>query len=301
MLMPKVPSSYPKTQSVARSRKGSKMAGVIASVVAPHTPRIGVEANAPAFQRGLIAGERELGERLRALKPDLFVLQSSHWVSTFNWYATGHAVHEGICVADEAPDLIPGTPYRRTGDPDYAKALVERVRAADIPCGLNESPHFAWDYASLVPLQYLDPDAEVPVVLLPTVICSDLDENIRVGELVHAAAGETGRRAVFIASSSLSHKVMRGPELWPSQDMQDMDHRLVGLLVDGRIDEIARWLPTYSREAVAEMGGRPLCGMLGSMQAMARDGGKLSGRQYGTYAQSSGSGNAIVCVAPAAA
>jgi 3,4-dihydroxyphenylacetate 2,3-dioxygenase len=277
------------------------MAGVIASIVAPHTPRIGIEANAPAFQRGLIDGERELGERLRGMRPDLFILQSSHWVSTFNWYATGHAVHEGICVADEAPDMIPGIHYRRQGDPDYARALVEQIRGADIPCGLNESPHFHWDYGSFVPLQYLDPDAEIPVVLLPTVICSDLDENIRVGQLVHDTAVQTGRRVVFIASCALSHKVIRGPELWPSQEMQDMDHRFVDLLVHGRIDEIAEWIPAYSRDAVAEMGGRPLCGMLGSMQAMARDAGTLAGRQYGAYAQSSGSGNATVCVTPAAA
>ena len=274
------------------------MAGVIASVVASHVPRIGIERNAPEFARGLIQGERELGESLRALEPSLFVLQSAHWVCTFNWYVTAQAVHEGVCVADEATDLMPGTPYRRTGDPSFASALAERVRAADIPCGLNESPHFTWDYGSLVPLQYIDPAGEVPVVLLPAVICSDLQENMTVGRLVHETAAEQGRRAVFIASCALSHKLVRGPELWPSDEMQQLDHRLIDLLCAGRIDEVADWLPAYSRDAVAEMGGRVLCGMAGSMQAMAEAAGPVTGQQFGPYCQSSGTGNVSVCVRP---
>ena len=132
-------------------------AGVIASVVAPHTPRIGIEKNAPEFQRGLIQGLKDMGEALRAQKPDLFVLLSSHWVSTFNWYATSHQQHQGICIADEAPDLIPGVEYTRQGDPAFARELASRLSQNDVPCALNDSPHFNWDYGTFVPLQYLDP------------------------------------------------------------------------------------------------------------------------------------------------
>jgi len=277
------------------------MAGLVAAALTPHTPRIGIEANAPDFARGLIDGERELGARLRALSPDLIVLQSSHWVSTFNWYVAAHALHEGVCVADEAPDLIPGIPYRRTGDPDFAHALAARIGEAGIPAGLNTSPHFKWDYGSLVPLQYLDPEAEVPVVLLPTVICSDLQENMTVGRLVHDTATALGRRAVLVASCALSHKVVRGPELWPTEARQEMDHRFVALMCDGAVDELAAWLPDYSREAVAEMGGRPMAGLIGGLQTLQASAGDLTGRQFGPYGQSSGSGNAAVGLWPAAA
>ena len=92
--------------------------GLIASAVATHSPRMAIEETAPDFVRGLIAGSREMGEAVRGLDPDLIVLQSAHWVSTFNWYVTAHAVHEGVCMAEEAPDLIPGIPYRLPGDPD---------------------------------------------------------------------------------------------------------------------------------------------------------------------------------------
>ena len=270
--------------------------GIVASVVAPHTPRIGLEDKAPPFARGLIDGLRELGVSLRGQRPDLIVLQSSHWVSTFNWYTTAHARHEGVCIADEAPDLIPGVAYNRPGDPGFARALAERLQAEGVPCGLNESPHFDWDYGSLVPLQYIDPNGEVPVVLLPTVICSELEECRTVGAAVHRLARETGKRVAFVASCALSHKVLRGPELWPSEALQALDQRFMALVEGAQVAELAEWTPTYCRDAVAEMGGRPISTMIGALQAMAGESGTLQGHRFGPYGQSSGSGNACLAV-----
>jgi 3,4-dihydroxyphenylacetate 2,3-dioxygenase len=239
---------------------------------------MGVEERAPDFVRGLIAGLREMGEALRASKPDLFVLHSAHWVSTFNWYVTAQAVHEGVCVADEAPDLIPGTPYHRHGDPGFAAAMAEAMNGAGIPCRLNTSPHYAWDYATLVPLQYIDPEASVPVVTLTSVLCSDSDECFKVGGLAHDAAVSSGRRVAFISSCALSHKVLRDPELWPSEDLQAMDRRFVELVCAGRTAELIAWFPTFASDAVAEMGGRTLASMLGAMDALEKASGALEGR-----------------------
>lgn len=275
------------------------MTGLIAAALAPHTPRIGIEAKAPPFQLGLIEGLRALGRELAALRPDFFVMQSSHWVSTFNWYVTGHAVHEGMCVADEAPDLIPGVPYRRPGVPDFAAALRDDLLAAGIPCGFNDTPHFAWDYASYVPLHYLDAAEAIPVMLLPTVICSPLEENRRVGALVHETARRLKRRVVFIASSALSHEVARGPELWPTPERRALDQRFLDMAEAGKVAELAEWLPQFARDSVAEMGGRPVAALIGAAEQLVATYGCVTGRRYGTYAQSSGSGNAAFCFLPA--
>jgi 3,4-dihydroxyphenylacetate 2,3-dioxygenase len=275
--------------------------GLIACGVAAHTPRIGIEKNAPVFQLGLISGLREMGQAIRAMRPDVIVLQSAHWVSTFNWYVTAHRVHEGICIADEAPDIIPGIPYRRKGDPEMALALRDKMVGAGIPCGVNDVSHYTFDYASLVPIQYLDPEAEVPMVTLPSVVCSEIEECVTVGRLVHKAAEASGRRAVFISSCALSHKVVRGPDKWPSPELQALDRRFIELALGGQAKALHQFLPEFSRAAVAEMGGRTISGMIGAMEALEKARGPLVGRQYGTYAQSSGSGNANICVTPKAA
>jgi 3,4-dihydroxyphenylacetate 2,3-dioxygenase len=272
---------------------------LIAVAVAPHAPRLGIEERVPTFQTGLIDGLKQMGQVLRGLRPDLFVVNSAHWVSTFNWYATVQDPHRGVCIADEAPHLMPGTPYERKGDPAFARAFVEELKAAGIPALPNESPHYQWDYASLVPLLYLDPDAEVPVVQIPTVHQGSLAEAIEVGRLLDQVAQRTGRRTCVIASTALSHALERGPEKWPTPRRMALDKELIGHLERGEVARLLEWLPAYSREAVAEMGGRVLAVMCGALVALHARAAELRGRLYGAYAQSSGSGNASIAVVPA--
>ena len=273
--------------------------GVIASVLAPHTPRMGDPENAPDFVKPLIQSQYEMGEVIRALKPDVIVLQSAHWVSTFPWYAASHAVHEGVCIADEAPDLFAGIPYKRTGEPGFANALTDAIKGLDVPCGVNNNPNFRFDYGTMLPIKHIDPNGEIPFVPLPTVVCSDLEENRQVGRLIHKVAVDRGQQVVFVASCALAHKVRRGPALWPTDPEQALDRQFIELVEAGDLDGLLAFAPRYVIDATAEMGGRILYTMLGAMEAMRESSGDLVGLQYGPYTQSSGSGNANLSLVPA--
>jgi 3,4-dihydroxyphenylacetate 2,3-dioxygenase len=82
----------------------------------------------------------------------------------------------------------------------------------------------------------------------------------------------------------------------PTPERVALDRRFIGLMTAGKMAELIDWLPQFSREAVAEMGGRVLATMLGCLEAMHQDGGALACEMIGDYAQSSGSGNANLCV-----
>ncbi len=274
------------------------MTGVLAAGIVAHVPTLARAEITPAFQHTLVEGEQALGQRLRRLKPDLWVVISTHWVSTFNWFATCQAQHEGVCVADEAPDLIPGMPYRYDGDAGFGEALVAAWQAAGLPAARNASPHYTWDYGTFVPLSHLDPRAEVAVVGVPVVLMADLDECRRAGEAIHAVAKRLGRTAVVLASSALSHALVRGRENPPTPERQQSDARVIERLLAGDVAGMQSGLPAYARSAVVEMGGRALATMLGAAGALIADGAALRGRQFGGYAQSSGSGNANLILAP---
>jgi 3,4-dihydroxyphenylacetate 2,3-dioxygenase len=271
---------------------------IIGAALATHSPRMA--AQEPAFMSELIQGARTMGEHVREARPDVLVVQSAHWLSTFHWYVTCQARHEGMCVAQEAPDLIPGIPYDRKGDPQLAAAIAEEAQGALAPfaskCGRNETGHFVWDYGSLVPLLYMDPDARLPVVLLSTCMAATLDECLAMGAAIRKAAERLGRRLLFVASGALSHELTRTPEDWPTPQRQDMDKRFVKLLQAGDVAALRAWLPKFSKEAMAEVGGRHLATMLGVLDGA---GNGLHGEAFG-YGQSSGSGNANVLVRPAA-
>lgn len=274
------------------------MSGVIAAGLVAHVPTLSRPEITPAFQRTLVEGEHALGEQLRALKPDLWVVISTHWVSTFNWFATCQERHRGLCVADEAPDLIPGAPYDYPGDAQFGRALVDAWKDGGLPAVRNESPHYCWDYGTWVPMSHLDPQAQVAVVGVPVVLMADLDECRRAGEAIHASAKRLGRKAVVLASSALTHALVRGRQNEPAPERRLADDRAIERLLAGDIASLQNELPQYAKSAVLEMGGRAIATMLGAAQALAADGAALKGRQYGGYAQSSGSGNANLILAP---
>ena len=274
------------------------MTGVVAAGIVAHVPTMGRAEITPDFQQTLVEGERTLGKAIRsALKPDVWVVCSTHWVATFDWLPTCQPLHEGHCVADEAPNLIPGIPYRYRGDPEFGRALIDAFGEAKVPVAANDSPHYEWDYGTFVPLSHLDPDAEVAVVGLPTVLMADHAECLRAGAAVYETAKRLGRRTVFLASSALSHVLVRGRHNWPAPERMDADAKFIDQLKRGAIADAVAGFTDYSRFTGAEMGGRVLATFLGVVQGLAGEGRPLAARQFGEYAQSSASGNANVLVA----
>jgi 3,4-dihydroxyphenylacetate 2,3-dioxygenase len=126
---------------------------------------------------------------------------------------------------------------------------------------------------------------------------SDHAECLRAGAAVHATAKRLGRRTVFLASTAFAHILVRGRHNMPTPERVAGDKAFIEHLKAGAIEDAVAGFGDYSRLVGAEMGGRPLATLLGVTRAMAADGAKLGGRQYGEYAQSSASGNAVVLMA----
>ena len=274
------------------------MSGVVATALVAHVPTLGRAENTPDYQQTLVQAERTMGVAVReALKPDVWVIVSTHWISTFDWFATCQALHEGLCVAQEAPNLIPGLPYRYRGDPEFGAALVEAWKEAGVAAVRNEADNYRWDYGTFVPLQYIDPAGEVAVVGVPVVLMADHGECLRAGAAVHTTAKKLGKRVVFLASTALSHLLVRGRHNWPTPERVEADKRFIEFLKRGAIDEVIQGFTEYSKKVVAEMGGRALATMVGVVSAMSRDGKAMAARQFGDYAQSSGSNNAVLLIA----
>ena len=119
---------------------------------------------------------------------------------------------------------------------------------------------------------------------------ADIGECMAVGAAVAQAAKESGRRIAFLASTALSHRLVRGPDHWPSDDEQKQDHAFINLLCSGHVQQAQRQFSDYARAVTAEMGGRNLATFLGTFDNDTQ----YHGRQYGSYGQSSGSGNASI-------
>jgi len=237
------------------------MGELIAVYLTVHTPRYCTYEAAfagklahPDFRMvrdGLVAQ----GRHLAGARPDVVVLNSCHLVSTFPTVVDGTPRHRGVLTAQEAPDLIRGVEYDFPGDYELGSALVDRGRAAGHLCTLADDVHFPLDYGTVMPMVcYLDRSQRIPVVPVSVTLASDLEECFAWGRHLVRAVRELPRRAAFVASGSLSHKIVRGPERWPSAADQELDHRFARMLADGEYDKLWAWLPEYAHVVQAEMG-----------------------------------------------
>jgi len=260
---------------------------IIVGVCAAHSPRIAFPEKAGPVWHDLIAAMRRAADTLAERKPDVVVIVSAHWVTSFNIYVEASARHKGILTAMECPDLLRAIPYDFPGDPELAHAIVERGKALGIPVIATDEPSYVEDYGTIICLQYLTPKWDVPVVSLSACLMSSLDECMQFGAAVREAVEQTGRRAAVVSSSAFAHNLVRGPETWPTPQERAVDDHLIELMTQGRLDTARALLPTFAHQACYEMGGRCIATLLGALG----DGWK--GTFYG-YGPSSGSGNPVI-------
>jgi 3,4-dihydroxyphenylacetate 2,3-dioxygenase len=233
----------------------------------------------------------EQGRHVATVKPDVIVINSCHLITTFPTVVDGTPRHRGVLTAQEAPELIHGVEYDLPGDYELASELVDRGKRAGLMCTLANDVHYPLDYGTVMPLVcYLDRAQRVPVVPVSVCLSADLDESFAWGRVIVQAARSLGRRAAFVASGSVSHKLVRGPEKWPAAAEQELDHRFAKMLEGGDYERLWAWLPEYTAVAEPEMGGRHLAMMLG---ALTETGERFDATVH-AYGPSSGSGNYVI-------
>ncbi len=222
---------------------------------------------------------------------DVILINSCHLVTTFPTVVDGTPRHRGVLTAQEAPELIHGVAYDYPGDYQFAARLVDRGRVEGRPCVLANDVHYPLDYGTVMPMVcYLDRAQRLPMVPVSVCLVADLEECFAWGRSIAQVAGESGRRIGFVASGSMSHKLVRGPEQGPSPQDEGLDHRFAALLAEGKYHELKAWLADYARAAQPEMGGRHLAMMLGALT----ESGQSFAATVHAYGPSSGSGNYVI-------
>jgi len=257
-------------------------------IIAPHAPSMIFEDQAPEYQKEAIQGMKTVAKIIDEINPDVALLVSCHWMTTFDHYVDASEYHKGKCTSPENPALIHKVPYSYPGDRELGVKLAEAGQKAGIPVVELNDPEYDWDYGTLVPLRYLIPKENIPVINMPVVMCSTLDECYLWGQVIRDVVEQMGRKAIMIASGALSHNLVRGREIMPTLAEQAMNNQFVSLLEKGDLDTAWNMLPQFGHLAKVESGGRHLATLLGFLK-----GGSYDYGYYG-FCQSSASGNVVV-------
>lgn len=260
------------------------------AVLSPHVPSIVYEENVPDFQKEMVEGMKRLSKEIDKMNPDAIVLVSCHWPSTFFHYVDGTQEHKGLMTAAEAPDLIKDVPYHFPGEPELARNLVKAGQEVGLDVKEMDDPYYVWDYGSVVPLRYLTPKSNIPVINLSVTLAASLEETYQWGQVIAEQLKNSDKKYVFLASGALSHNLVRGRHHIPTVSEHALDKQFVNFLENKQYEEAYQMLPEYARMAKVESGGRHLAMLFAMIE-------KNWLASYLADGQSSGSWNALITFA----
>lgn len=232
-------------------------AGVVAAAMLPGMPHLLAAEQAPSWAE-LAGAAREVGDRLRALRPDVVLLLSTQWFTVLghqfqcdprvsgrhtdeNWYAYdyGHLEY----------DLRFDVPFteRWAGAVDARGMQARRTRYAGFPI----------DTGLIVASALLDPRHELPLAQVSCNLYAGAETLAEVGAAGARAARDAGLRAAVVVVSGLSSGLIQ-EWIEPRQDrIADPAHdrwntRMLGLLTEGRTDEALALREDFARQALAD-------------------------------------------------
>lgn len=261
------------------------------SMVVPHVPSICHEEKAPDFQQGIVDGFKQVAKQVADINPDVVVLISCHWPTTFDHYVNCNSVHKGSVTALEAANLIGNVPYHYPGDAELADQLVQAGREAGLPVEGVHEPAIEWDYGTLVPLRYLVPNGDIPIINLSVTLCASLEETYKWGQVIAKILKESDKKVVFVASGALAHNLVRGRHHMPTLSEHALNKEFVGLVMNKEYEAAYKMLPQFSSMAKVESGGRHLAMLFALIDEDCTP-------VYYADAQSSGSWNPLITFEP---
>jgi 2-aminophenol/2-amino-5-chlorophenol 1,6-dioxygenase subunit beta len=289
---------------------GSAQGGILAGYLAPHPPHLiyaeNPAQNEPRSRGGwetLRWGYEELRRRMSGPnRPDVLVVHAPHWITMVGHHVNCVPNPRGISVEPIFPNLFRYHYDFRT-DVELAESILAEADGLGLVTSAMREPDVRVDYATIGALHLVNPAWDLPVVSISAnnnpYFYSDaaLDEMETLGEATRRAIERTGRRAVLLASNSLSHLHWDvEPELPEdmsrehafNQHQYEGDMRLLAAIREGPTSRLRELIPRHIEETSSETKAGSLTWLLSAMGWPDAAGEVLA---YGTVI---GTGNAIV-------
>lgn len=199
-------------------------------------PLLFVSHGAPMFaiEPGL-AGKHlaELGRELP--RPDAIVILSPHWMTRDEVSVTASTAPSTIHDFGGFPDALYQIQYPAPGSPALAAQIVDMLHTAGWKSSLNVNRGL--DHGAWVPLLYLAPEADIPVVQVSMPATLDTREAWKLGQALKPLRD---MNVLIIASGSLTHNLyeFRGATPHGAQYVKDFAAWTAITLAAGNLDQL---------------------------------------------------------------
>ena len=239
---------------------------ILAGFMVPHPPLIIPEigkGEEEQIRETINAYERAAAE-IAALEPETIIITSPHSVMYADWFHI-------------SPGKGAKGSFRRFGagrvrfEEDYDTLLRDRLctlaDAAGFPAGTLGERDAELDHGTMVPLWFIRRKYLGGRIVRIGLSGLSLSDHYRLGQLTARAAEDCGRRAVFIASGDLSHKLQTYGPYGFAPEGPEYDRRIMDVCGRAAFGELLDFDETFCDKA-AECGHRSFVIMAGAFDGV---------------------------------
>lgn len=247
---------------------------VLAAYMVPHPPMI-----IPAVGKG---SEKQVAETIRAyqevaadiarLRPETVIISSPHAALYADWF---HISPGKAAAGDFGRFGAPQVSFRERYDTELVREICTLAKEQDFPAGTAGERERELDHGTLVPLYFTEQEYTGFQLVRLGLSGFSLAEHYAFGQIIRRAVERTGRKAVYIASGDLSHKLQTYGPYGFAPEGPAYDKRVMDVCARGAFGELLDFDEAFCDKA-AECGHRSFVIMAGVLDGQAVEARQLS-------------------------
>ncbi len=257
----------------------------------PHPPMIipDVGRGSEAQIEKTVAAYRTVARRIAELRPETIIISSPHTVMYSDYFhiSPGKGA-KGSFAAYRAPQAA----FRERYDRALADGICRIAEERDFPAGTLGERDPSLDHGTMIPLYFIEKEYTGFEIVRVGLSGLPLTMHYTLGMIIRDAVKETGRRAVFVASGDLSHKLKDYGPYGFAPEGPEYDERIMDVCGRAAFGELFDFGETFCDRA-AECGHRSFVIMAGALDGLSVKAEKLS------HEDVTGVGYGICCFDPA--
>ena len=290
---------------------------IVMGALAPHPPHLVYADNPPQNEptaecgwENLRWGYERMRRNLEAKDFDVIIIHSPHWKTVQGHHVLASPEFGGLSVDPVFPNLF-RFHYDLKVDVELAEAIVAEGREAGLTMKAMTNPDFRVDYGTIVAAHLVRPEWDTPIIAISSNRAHHYFNNevgeqqqIALGRATARAVAASGKRAVLLASNSLSHRHFTTEPAIPEDMSKEhvyhhgqylWDMHAIELMKQGRSRQLIDEMPDFIEHSTSECKEGSLTWLLAALDFPTYP---AEVHAYGTVI---GTGNAVVEWDPARA
>jgi 2-aminophenol/2-amino-5-chlorophenol 1,6-dioxygenase alpha subunit len=263
----------------------------------PGQPHILLGADRNAGWASLKASYEAVGREIERSGAELILLYSTQWFSVI-----GHLFQTDPnpkwTLVDQNWYELGEIPYSFRVDPEFGALYAAICKDLGMQTATVAYHGFPIDTGTVVALKLLTPNNAIPASVVSCNIYAERDETRALGRAARTAIERYGKKTIVVIVTNLSNRFevgeidMAHDKISSSKD-DEWNRKILEMLGEGRLEDVAQVAREFGREANADMGFKAIWWLA----ALAGENNKYDGKVW-DYQPVWGTGNAIVELTP---